>query len=260
MTGRDTGIRSSLRAALETAGVRGEILTPEGPDGLLHSMEEAASSGRRYIAAAGGDRLVGRVVDALMRQDWTERPVLGLLPGESGCSFARVFGIPDQLPGAVTHLQGTAVYRVDVGSVSGPWGDRYFLNMLRAGIGTGESSRRASLLEVKTDRRTYRLVATDVVVANGQFGPGGLKPAPRASVADGLLDVQIWNVRRRARARFEQSVARGLHLTDRRVRRTTSATVLLTRYPPWRVEADGELCGETPVSVSLSPQALDVKI
>ena len=260
MTGRDTGTRSRLKAALESAGVRGDILAPEGPEELVRSIEKAAASGRRHIAAAGGDRFVGHVVDALMRQDWTERPVLGLLPGESGCNFAKVFGIPDVLPGSATHLQGAAVYRVDVGRVTGPWGDRFFLNMLRAGTGAGESSRRASFAEVTTDRRTYQLVATDVVVANGQFGPGGLKPAPRASVTDGLLDVQIWNVPRRARARFDQSVARGLHLADRRVRRTTSATVTLALHPPWRVEVDGDVCGETPVWVSLSPQALDVKI
>jgi diacylglycerol kinase family enzyme len=55
-------------------------------------------------------------------------------------------------------------------------------------------------------------------------------------------------------------IIRGVHLTDRAVRRYSTAGFRLETEHSWPIEADGDLVGNTPVSVSVLPGALELKI
>jgi diacylglycerol kinase family enzyme len=55
-------------------------------------------------------------------------------------------------------------------------------------------------------------------------------------------------------------IIKGVHLTDRAVRRYATERFELVTNPIWPIEADGDPVGNTPVSVSVVPGALDLKI
>ena len=53
---------------------------------------------------------------------------------------------------------------------------------------------------------------------------------------------------------------RGLHLSDRAMRRMSSAVFELECDVAWPVECDGEALGNTPVHGGVLPGAIDLKI
>ncbi len=226
------------------------------------SMDELRSLVRSVpaleaLAVAGGDRAFSAVVDTIMLLRAQDRPVLGLLPSREGSDFARIFGIGD-LEEAVQHLGSTGVYQTDVGAIEGTWGRRHFLNAASVGAAAGRLSARNDVTVI-TPKRTYDVTATAVLFCNGEFA-GGLRIAPRATVVDGELDVQIWDVDRADRRAFLAAAATGAHVKDCRVRRTSTPSFRLETRRPWKVYADGELVGATPVSGFAVREAVPIKI
>ncbi len=171
---------------------------------------------------------------------------------------------------------------MDVGHLSGPWGDRYFLNVAQAGLGASvvqlaerlpdrlgalrykvaiwPSLIRFPRAEIELDlgKRTYSGPAMMVVLANGQFFDGGMNVAPKAMLGDGELDVQVFQGPKRLAIALQPRLTRGTHLSHPSVRRWSSATVKLA--VEWPVEADGEYLGRGQLEARIVPGALDVKI
>jgi diacylglycerol kinase family enzyme len=113
---------------------------------------------------------------------------------------------------------------------------------------------------VETERRRYESEALAVILANAQFFAGGWNVAPRATLIDGVLDVQIINVRKRNAPALVPKVIRGTHLLDRSVRRFSAATFSIETDVIWPLEADGDFVGNTPVRGRVVPAALRLKI
>jgi diacylglycerol kinase family enzyme len=99
-----------------------------------------------------------------------------------------------------------------------------------------------------------------VIFANGQFFAGGWNVAPRSTPIDGRLDLQIIDCAKWEATRLVPKIIRGVHLSDRAVRRYASDGFNLETEQEWPVEADGEVVGNTPVTVSVEPGALSLKI
>jgi diacylglycerol kinase family enzyme len=101
-----------------------------------------------------------------------------------------------------------------------------------------------------------------VAVANGAFSGGGMKFAPEASVADGLLDVVT--VRGISRAGLVRELARvhsGGHLANPKVKLTRGRSVRIETIDAadsLAIEADGDVRGRTPVELRVLPRMLRV--
>jgi diacylglycerol kinase family enzyme len=108
--------------------------------------------------------------------------------------------------------------------------------------------------------RTHEGEGLAVIFANGQFFAGGWNVAPRSSLNDGRLDLQVINCKKTYAVRLVPKVIKGLHLTDSAVRRYATRALELSTDRIWPIEADGDPIGNTPVSVSVVPGALDLKI
>jgi diacylglycerol kinase (ATP) len=244
------------------------------------------------VAVVGGDGTAGVAANAILNTNWELPPVLGLLPGGTGCDFLRTFAIPQQLEKAAHHLQGDTTYLTDVGLLRGDFGARHFLNVAQAGIGAAAATtavdmsrswgmaryplaflRRlpqfpAARVTVSgtspsaslAGERGYDGQALAVIFANGQFFAGGWNVAPRSNLTDGKLDVQVIDCKKREAFRLVPRIIRGVHLADPAVHRFSKATVEVVAEPKWPVEADGDPVGNTPVSVSVLPGALTLKI
>jgi diacylglycerol kinase family enzyme len=113
---------------------------------------------------------------------------------------------------------------------------------------------------ITTERRTYESEALAVIMANAQFFAGGWNVAPRATLVDGILDIQIINASKTQAPVIVPKVIKGTHLGDPSVRRFTAAEFKIETDPTWPLEADGDLVGNTTVSGRVVPAAIHLKI
>lgn len=282
--GRSPTTVDRVSLALQAAGVDGDIVVPSGRSETYEVIVDAARSGRTHFALAGGDGTVNLAANALLSLEGLEPPVIGVLPVGTGCDILRTFGMPQELGEAARHLATDDTYPIDVATLVGDWGTRYFVNVAQVGVGAAAAQtasgfpRRAGAarypaafllrlpgfpaarVTVETERRTYESKALAVIMANAQFFAGGWNVAPKATLVDGVLDMQIIDIAKTRAPAFVPKVIRGTHLTDRAVRRFSAATFHIETDVVWPLEADGDYIGNTPVAGRVLPAALRLKI
>lgn len=272
--------------ALSAAGVDGRIEVPTSRRETVEMVAAAANEGTMHFAVAGGDGTVNLLANALLGLEGMadQKPVVGVLPAGAGCDLIRTFGLPHDMGEAARHLASDSTYEIDVATLEGEWGVRYFVNVAQVGVGAAAAetamriSRRAgparyplafaarlprfpyARVTVETERRTYESRALAVIMANAQFFAGGWNVAPKATLVDGVLDMQIIDANKREAPALVPKVIRGTHLRDRSVRRFSAATFKVETDVVWPLEADGDYIGNTPVAGRVVPAALRLKI
>ena len=98
-----------------------------------------------------------------------------------------------------------------------------------------------------------------MAVANGPSYGGGMRVAPRASLADGLLDVVvIADIGKLEFLRTFPKVFSGRHVEHPAVAVHRAARVELEADRPLAVYADGEPAGTLPASFAVRPAAITV--
>jgi len=273
-----------VRAALLAAGVDFDLAVPENVAAARDVIAAAASAGTTHFALAGGDGTVNLAANVLLRMNGLNAPVIGVLPVGTGCDLLRTFGLPQELGAAARHLATEDVYPIDVATVEGVWGSRYFVNVAQVGVGAAAAqtaprfSRRlgsaryplafalrlprfpVARVTIETERRRYESEALAVIMANAQFFAGGWNVAPKATLVDGVLDMQIINCGKGHAPALVPKVIKGTHLGDRAVRRFSAATFTIETDVRWPLEADGDYIGNTPLSGRVVPAALRLKI
>lgn len=287
--GRKPVTRNRVEAALQSAGVEYRLEEPSSPTAMSEAVLNANRRGENHLAVVGGDGTANLIANAILSVQWAEPPVLGVLPGGTGCDLLRTFALPQSLEQAATHLVSDSTYLIDVGRLEGDFGVRHFLNVAQAGVGAaaaesvngwrrewGKARYPLAFVqrlpgfpnaEVKLTSESGRRGQTGhesralaVIFANAQYFAGGWNVAPRANLSDGRLDVQVINTAKTRAPVLVPKIIRGVHLADPAVRRFSWSEGRLETNPTWPVEADGELVGNTPVSVSVLPGALLLKI
>lgn len=273
-----------VATALGRRNIPADVMEVDGIDALRDTVAGAFGQARTRFVAVGGDGTINVVLNALLAHEWDSPPVLGILPTGTGCDLLRTFGIGNRIESAADRLVGETTYPVDVGLAIGEWGRRFFLNVASVGataaaakascrfpawVGTfryvgGVAASlpgfRMSEIVVDAGKRSFRGTALTAIFANGQFFGGGFNIAPRASMVDQLLDVQIITARKREVVRVMPKARGGHHLTDPAVRRFVAEEIRVETAEPWPVEADGEPLGTTPLLVRLQTDRIRLKI
>ncbi len=278
--GRGRGARATTAvvAALTAAGVRPRLLAAADRDDAERQATAAVADGVPAVAALGGD---GAAHAALQAVAGTGTP-LGLLPAGTGNDLALALGVPAD-PAAAARalaedLHAGVARRVDAART----GDRWWATVLCCGFDSAVSDRANRLrwprgprrydvailaelarlrpveVELTVDGVTSRREVTLVAVGNTPWYGGGLRIAPGADPADGLLEVVVVGpVSRRELVRTRPRLAAGTHVdhpavTVLRGREVALHGAGLTTY------ADGEpVCALPAVSVCV-PGALTV--
>lgn len=243
------------------------------PERLPEVVQEAINRGNKLIVVGGGDGTISSVVDYFAYKD----VVLGILPLGTANSFARTLGIPLDLKGAVDVIVNGKVVDVDLGKV----GHDYFSNVVvigfAAAIARNISHRLKRYLGVlaygltgikvffthrlfectlTTDKGSLKVKTHQVVVANG--GHFGISPlAPDASPDDRQLIVFVMDTQNRWQM-LKLWAAFLLQKPDAfsQARFFRTREILLEAMPPQYVEVDGEITTNTPISITLVPEAL----
>lgn len=282
--GRGSDTASRVVSALTELRIPHTIRVSRSPDDIRALVDEGRSTGHDRFTAVGGDGTANAVLNALLAGTWPSAPMLGVIPAGSGSDFVRTFGIPDDIEASAAHLAGDDARDVDVGLLSGSFGDRYFLNAANAGIAARtviEAERLPDRLgprryvvafwpalakttpahvHVDADGRIIAGTAWNVVIANGRYFGGNMLVAPEAGVGDGVFDVQVFSGPRRSAPEVIRRIMKGTHLSHRAVRRITGAQVAVRVPDEWVIEADGEIVGHGSFTVQVLGGQLRFKV
>jgi diacylglycerol kinase (ATP) len=259
---------------LRSLGADVEPYASSSPEDLTRAAAESSRAGYDRVVICGGDG----TLNLALREFDLVRGTLALVPLGSGDDFARVNGIPRDVPGACRIAVTGGVREVDLAVA----------NNLRyagvAGIGFDSECARFANERVKHIHgsavylyailrvlpsfrpRRMRIDGRDEEVMFAVFGNspqygGGIKIAPAARLDDGELDACI--VHRTSRLQLLLTLPRAYNGTH--VRRSFVET---RRAPEFRVEsdspmdvyADGEPLTTTPVRFGMAGQKLRIVV
>jgi YegS/Rv2252/BmrU family lipid kinase len=203
--------------------------------------------------------------------------VFALLPLGTANSFARTLGIPLDLDGAIGVIAHGEARRIDVGCINGD----YFLNAAAMGLapkvaesvphglkkmlgrlgylvwaGWSAANFRAFRVKLEDGKRTWRMWATEVRIANGRYH-GGMELIENADLKSGEIVVQVVTGRSVAKLGWSYfASATKLKARHQTVREFVSSEFKLSTRPHMKVSIDGELGEETPLSISALPDGV----
>jgi YegS/Rv2252/BmrU family lipid kinase len=241
------------------------------------------------VLVVGGDGTINEAANGLAGTE----VALGVLPMGTGNVWAAQIGlVPVPTPlhrprllSAARALAEGEMRRVDLGRA----GTRYFL--LWAGVGLDALVTRAVETEAAPIKRrlgpfaygvaglrvvwsyagTRAVVSLDgrelkarvllVLISNVQLYAGMVRPAARARIDDGWLDVCVFKGRGMwATARHLATVTAGQHLHDTEMIYRRARRVSLRLADPLPVQVDGEPVDPAPLEFSVVPAALTVLV
>jgi diacylglycerol kinase (ATP) len=242
--------------------------------------KDAAAQGYELIISCGGDGTLNEIVNGIVGS-----PVaLAVIPAGSGNDFARSLGLPKDPQEAVRIIAAGHKSPIDLGLING----RCFLNM--AGLGfdadvahringkrilQGQTAYLAAVLQTLAVYKSYHVeIVIDeqkiteeailVSVGNGRYVGGGFCLLPRASLADGLLDVMV--VRKTTRIDIIKNLPalyKGAHEKHPKCSFYRGREVIIRLIKPGNqgyAQVDGQEFSDFPLRIAVMPQALEVLV
>lgn len=278
-----------LRRLLESRGIAALVLETTEPGHATDLARSAAQRGIATVVAVGGDGTVNEVVNGLLDEHGSSLGArLGVVAAGSGCDFARTFDLPGRVDSDLRGIVGPSS-RLDVGRIEcrGPLGGpvtRHFVNVAEAGMAAVTVERaerlprwlgrsrymiafvpaliryRPTVLSVTAPSGAHAGVAHNVLVANARYFGGGMHVSPSSRTADGVVEIQVNTGPKRQALTLIPRMFRGTHLPNRRIVELSGDRVVIDSDTPVLVEADGELVGSTPMTITVLPGALEMVV
>jgi YegS/Rv2252/BmrU family lipid kinase len=287
---RAAGRWARARAALGAAGRDLVVWSTTRPGEGAALARRALAAGYRRLLAVGGDGTLSEVVDGFLTESEVLRAdaAVGTWPVGSGCDFARGLGLRADPRQLATLLTQPLIRRLDTGRVT--WRDahgrscsRHFVNIAAFGLagevgqtmqrrGAPLGGRLSYLVEalraiVRARARSITLVVDGTpepaipyllgVVSNTPVFGGGMRIAPSADPADGVLDLMTLDeCSRPALLRLLSRVYGGTHVGRPGVSLRPVRRLEVTGAEPLPLNVDGDLCGAMPVTIEVRPASL----
>lgn len=282
---------------IERAGALVDSAETRGPGDATRLVREAHAEGVDCVVLVGGDGTLNEAVQAFI--DSTGRPVpgpvLALIPSGTGGDFRKTFGLGEQVEEAVARLMSSPPRPIDLGALelTAPDGSkivRAFINVTSFGIGGltdrivnstpkwwgGKASfflgtmramavYRNAPVEISIDGQPFLTGPVfNVALANGRYFGGGMKIAPDADPADGLLDViALGDLSRLRSMSLASHVYRGTHVNESGVKVGRGAEIVakpLLADGEVLIDMDGETPGRLPLVARVLPSALKLRL
>jgi len=247
------------------------------PDRLPEIVKEAIRRKGSLVIVGGGDGTISSIVDLFAYQD----VVLGILPLGTGNSFARTIGIPLSVEGAVDVIVQGKVADIDLGKVN----DDYFANIASLGFSAEVARASSNRLKKFLGPLAYGLVAGreflrhrsfscrlqlaqgednikthQVIIANGSFTgktflTPDISPDDRSLIVFTMDMLSRWQLLKLWTAFFL-----GKYTAFSEAKYFLTQEMRIEANPPQYINVDGETTTQTPVTVSLAPEALKVMV
>jgi YegS/Rv2252/BmrU family lipid kinase len=277
-SGQPEPVLNTINSIFHPAGIDWDISITQKSGDAYRFAQEAAASGVDVVASYGGDGTVMEVASGLIG---TNTP-LAILPGGTANVVSVELGIPQNLLEACQLVTNKTnrVRAIDVGVSEG----KYFLH--RIGLGMAAEKVKGATRELKDrfgvlaytvaglnvlkdppmahyrftlDGKMIEANGISCIVANsGNMGVQGFSVAKNVSISDGLLDVLL--VRDRGLVSVASSAASIAELTlnTDALHHWQARNIIIDADPPQSTQGDGEVWGETPIHISVLPQAVNV--
>lgn len=247
------------------------------PEHLPEVVKEAIGRKGDLVIVGSGDGTISSIVDFFAYQD----VVLGILPLGTGNSFARTLGIPLSLDGAVDVLVNGKVADIDLGRID----DDYFANIASFGFSADVARNSPNRLKkflgplayglvasreflrhrsfsctLQIDGQIYKIKTHQVIIANGSF-TGKTLLTPTINPDDRSLIVFTMDMLNRWQM-LELWIAffLGKYTALSKAKYFITNEVQIETEPLQYMNVDGETTSQTPVTVSLAPEALKVMV
>lgn len=263
-------------AALKALRIETDAHAVADPARLPEVMQAALAKKPEVLILGGGDGTISSLVDYLVGRDVP----LALLPLGTANSFARSLGLPLDLDEAVNIIAAGHRRRIDLGMIN----DDYFANFAAMGMSPliaetiphglkkwGGRLGYALWAAIQALRfRPFQLTVTnmagqretlsalEVRIANGSY-QGGAELVEKAEVDSGEIIVQV--VEGRTHGPLALSwllrLLRLPHL-DRTMREFHARRLRIETDPPLPISIDGEVLAQTPATIGIAPQIIDV--
>jgi YegS/Rv2252/BmrU family lipid kinase len=278
-SGQPQPILNTLNKVFRENEVAYNISLTQASGDARRFAEKAAAEGADVVAAYGGDGSVMEVAQGLMG---TEVP-LAILPGGTANLMSVELGIPRDLAKAaqVACSDTSVVRKVDMGEAD----DHKF--MLRVGIGfPAEKVILADRdLKDKYGLAAYTIAAFKAIDTSQQvaytlnldgeqidvdgvgcrvdnssnIGVPGVSLVPSADVSDGYFDVLIWREIDLSYSSVAASIKNKETVSDL-YHHWQAKEITIKTDQPQPIQGDGEVWGNTPISIKVLPGAMRVLV
>lgn len=266
--------------ALEGYGHQVEALITQEPGEAIGRSREMADRGVEVVISIGGDGTLNEVVNGVYDSRHASSVAVGMVAAGHGRDTARTL---ESLP--LAHLPDPATWVVriiDLGLVQSAGGaTRVFINGAGFGFDAAVASRairfrgmpgtipyfmatafvlpayRPFRVSVRADGQTSDFDALAVTASNCTYVGGGMKVAPAADPADGLLDFLV--MKSMTKSNFAANflrVYRGTHVTHPAVVTFQAAAADFQVDASVLTHVDGEIGAEVTTRFSVLPRAL----
>jgi YegS/Rv2252/BmrU family lipid kinase len=277
-SGQPQPVLHTLNSVFHPAGIDWDVFITKQSGDALRYAREAVEAGVDVVAANGGD---GTVMEVAHGVKGTSVP-MAILPGGTANLVSVELGIPKDLQKAIELIasEDSQVRKVDMGKI----GDEYFL--LRVGMGIAAEKVRIADREMK-DRfglAAYTIAGVQAIIGSevarynltldgqkiesegvtciidnaGNMGVSDIKPARDVDMSDGLLDViLVHDLGAKAVTSAFSSIA-GRSPDPTKVQHWQARHITIETDPPLNVQVDGEMRGQTPITVEVIPAVVGV--
>ncbi len=270
----------TILSGLLNYGIEPEVwyTTPEDAgDGLAL---KAANEKAELVIAAGGDGTIHAVATSLIEREST----LGIVPLGTMNNLAHSLGIPLPIDAACAIIAKGETKAIDVGKIN----NQFFIEV--AGIGL-EAALFPAAEEIKSpgvfstirgviigllklfnfqstklrisfdDKKRRPYEALQVTICNAPFYGAHFQVAPNIIMDDGELDIVIYKHFSKLEYLCHAiSISQGRRVYQPKITHRRARSLSISADHPVEVQADGLPHGLTPVSVTITPGALRVRV
>ncbi|MBN2089035.1 diacylglycerol kinase family lipid kinase [candidate division KSB1 bacterium] len=281
--GQKKGTTTALQAKklFENSGITLEMKFSTKAGEMLELSKKAVNATWDGIVAVGGDGTLFEIINGMMQVDESLPIPLGIIPVGTGNSFSRELKLKS-LEDTVQRILTGKTIQVDLGKCECSDDIFYFINLLGFGfvsdvahkandykklgalsyiIGVLIITAKLSSyhLELEIDGQKYERENCFVEICNSTKTGGDMLMAPMAQINDGLLDVIILNKinRRRLLAAFPK-IFKGTHLELPEAETFKAKKIVARPAIPKILTPDGEIKGQTPITVTVLPQKIKI--
>ena len=278
MTPEET--EEAIVAALSSYDIDVEVYHTSPEDTGQGLSTRAADDQTELVIAAGGDGTVHAVAKGLIGRHST----LGIIPTGTMNNLARSLGIPETVEEACEVIARGETRAIDAGDANGhvffevaglgleadlfPIGEEIkapgLLSTLRGiiqGLVTALTFKPPRLSISFDERRRRPYHAIQVTICNAPFYGPHFQVVPHVLMDDGLLDVIVYkNFSKLEFIRHGISITQGRRVYQPKITHRKVKSLRISTEQPMEVMVDGEIQGQTPVTVTSISAALRVRV
>lgn len=268
---------------LDRYNIFADVKIPQYKHHGIEIIKNANLDKYEAVVCAGGDGTIFEVINGLKQNSSQKKIPFGVIPVGTGNAYARDLGLQsDKLIEAVAAIRNYKTMPTDIGHIKTQNEDFYFANIMGFGFVT-DVARTAHKLKVlgsfsytlgvlyhtiflnafhlrmETNSKIIERENIFVEISNSRYTGKDFFMAPAAKINDGLFDVTLFNKASRFRLLSGlPKIFTGDHVKMKEVETYQVKEVTFETSNPKILTPDGEILGETPITVECLHNDLEV--